>query len=455
MTQRVSRLLSATAVASAMMFVQGCTPAQPSGGAGGQRSGAGISGAGTGGTANGSGGSASGGDVGTGGVLGSSGSTGTGGSSATGGSTGGDSNLGHGGAAAGSGGASSGSGGTGAGGRGFGGLGLPDPGSEGDGDSQVGPTYTTQSDLTDRGAPKGKEFQFTLTSKIFDGKDPTVTRKPVVLDRTISVYVPAQFKDSMPAPVVVIGDGPGPNFSTGWSSPEYDLTKRALDNLTIATDMKRRIPPFIVVAVENGGSDSIGSERGLEYDTVSDRYARFIDTEVLPAVQNNASIKAAFPNLKLTTNPSGRAAMGCSSGSAAAFTMGWFRPDLFGRIIIYSPTLVAQQNPRAPEAAMYPLGAWEYHSSMELIKNDTMMREKFLRIFLAVDENDNGSTAPESDHHNWVIANQRTAAALKAKDYHYKFVLGLGQGHCAAKVKAATLADALIWAWRGYQPTEN
>jgi enterochelin esterase-like enzyme len=430
------------------MFVQGCTPAQQTGGAGGrQPGGAGISGAGTGGTANGSGGSASGGDVGTGGVPGRGGSTDTGGSSATGG--------GHGGTAVGSGGASSGPIVTGAGGRGLGGLGLPDPGSEGDGDSQVGPTYTTQPDLTDRGAPKGKEFQFTLTSKIFDGNDPTVTRKPVVLDRTVSVYIPAQFKDSMPAPVAVIGDGPGRNFSSGWSSPEYDLTKRALDNLTIATDMKRRIPPFIVVSVENGGSDSIGSERGLEYDTVSDRYARFIDTEVLPAVQNNASIKAAFPNLKITTNPSGRAAMGCSSGSAAAFTMGWFRPDLFGRIIIYSPTLVAQQNPRAPEAMTYPLGAWEYHSSMELIKNDTMMREKFLRIFLAVDENDNGSTAPESGHHNWVMANQRTAAALKAKGYHYKFVLGLGQGHCAAKVKAATLADALIWAWRGYQPTEN
>ena len=147
--------------------------------------------------------------------------------------------------------------------------------------------------------------------------------------------------------------------------------------------------------------------------------------------------------------------MGCSSGPAAAFTLGWFRPDLFGRIIIYSPTLVAQQNPRAPEAAMYPLGAWEYHSSMELIKNDTRMRKKFLWILLAVDENDNCSTAPESGHHNGVIANQRTAAALKAKGYHYKFVLGLGQGHCAAKVKAATLADALIWAWRGYQPTEN
>jgi iron(III)-enterobactin esterase len=407
-------------------------------------------GAGTGGAAGwsgASGGSDNGGGIGAGGVLASGGTPETAGSSTTGGSTGGGGSSGQGG------GAPLGSGGSSAGGPGPGDL--PDAGSEGDGDSEVGPSYTTQPDLTDRGAPKGKEFQFTLTSKIFDGKDPTVTRTPVILTRTINVYVPAQFKDSTPAPVVVIGDGPAPNYSENWSEEEYDMTKRALDNLTIATDIKRRIPPFIAVSVQNGGSDSIGSERGLEYDTVSDRYARFIDTEVLPAVQNNASIKAAFPNLKITTNPSGRGAMGCSSGSAAAFTMGWFRPDLFGRIVIYSPTLVAQQNPKAPEAAMYPLGAWEYHSSKELIKNDTMMREKLLRIFLAVSENDNGSTAPESGHHNWVIANQRTAAALKAKGYHYKFVVGLGQGHCSTKVKAATLADALIWAWGGYQPTEN
>jgi enterochelin esterase-like enzyme len=188
---------------------------------------------------------------------------------------------------------------------------------------------------------------------------------------------------------------------------------------------------------------------------MSDRYARFIDTEVLPAVQNNASIKAAYPNLKITTNPSGRGALGCSSGAAAALTMGWFRPDRFGRLVTYSGTLVALQDPKAPEAAMYPLGAWEYHSSKELIKNDAMMREKLLRIFLNVNERDNGASSPESGHRNWVIANQKTAAALKAKGFHYKYVFGRGKGHCDRSVKAATLADALIWVWRGYQPTEN
>ena len=49
------------------------------------------------------------------------------------------------------------------------------------------------------------------------------------------------------------------------------------------------------------------------------------------------------------------------------------------------------------------------------------------------------------------MAGMRTAAALKAKGFHYKFVEGLGAGHCAGQVQSATLADALVWVWRGYQ----
>ena len=43
--------------------------------------------------------------------------------------------------------------------------------------------------------------------------------------------------------------------------------------------------------------------------------------------------------------------MGCSSGGAAALTMGWFRPDLFRRLITYSGTFVDQQDDDAPEEA--------------------------------------------------------------------------------------------------------
>jgi len=319
-------------------------------------------------------------------------------------------------------------------------TGLPDPGSDGDGDSTVGPTYTTQPDLGSKGNPRGKTFTYSVTSKIFDGTDPTLTKTPVAVTRTIQAYVPAMYKDGTPAPVLIIQDGPGP----------LSQVTNALDNLTPSTDPARKLPPFIVIAVPPGGNDSIGSERGLEYDTLSDRYARYITQEVMPALQ--VSAKATYPNLTFDPRATGRAALGCSSGGAAAFTMAWFRPDLFSRVIAYSATLVAQQDPKAPESAMYPHGAWDYHSDLELIKNDTMGREKLLRVFHNANEMDLGATDAASGRHNWLLAGMRTAAALKAKGFHYKFVEGLGVGHCDGQVQSATLADALLWVWRGYQP---
>ena len=333
-------------------------------------------------------------------------------------------------------------GGTAAGGAAAGGA-AADVGSEGDGDSKLGPSYTNQKELTNQGKPAGKSFSFAMPlaqSKLFDGKAPTLTR-PASTTRTINVYVPAKYQDGTPAPVLVIQDGPG----------QLTQVARALDNLTVETDATRRLPAFVVVAVANGGDDSIGSERGLEYDTMSDKYARFVETEVFPAVLSDAKIKAAYPGLAFTTDPSGRAALGCSSGAVAAFTMAWFRPDLFSRVIGYSTTLVAQQDPKAAEAATYPDGAWDYHSIKELIKNDAEGREKKLRIFINANENDNGATAAASGMHNWLMGNTRTAAALAAKGFHYKFIEGLGESHCSGAVQSASLADALIWAWRGYQ----
>ena len=428
-----------------------------SAGAGGGAAGAGgnaAGSAGAGGGAAGTGGNAAG-SAGAGATSGSGGAqAGRGGDGGAGGSRGGVSGsagavAGAGGGTAGGGGGATGGGMAGgrggagnAGGSGGQGGGNPDPGNEGDGDFMVGPSYTTQPDLTDRGAPKGKSFQFSMTlanSTIFDGKDTTLDRsKPVNTTRSISVYVPAQYKDGTAAAVLVIQDGPG----------DIGLVKNALDNLTTAQDPARRIPPFVAVAVQNGGNDSKGSERGLEYDTMSDRYARFIHQEVLPAVVSNSMVKAAYPNLKFTEDPQGRATLGCSSGAAAAVTMAWFRPDLFSRVLSYSGTLVDQQDDDAPEEAMFPLGAWEYHSSKALIMNTA---KKDLRIFLNVAENDLGSTDAESTHHNWVMANQRTQAALKAKGYHYRYVFARGVGHCDSRVRSATLADALIWVWRGYQ----
>lgn len=307
----------------------------------------------------------------------------------------------------------------------------------------VGPEYQIDPALTDQGRPKGRQFEFSLPlaeSRIFRGDDPTLepAKKPVRKERRIFVYIPATYRNGTAAPVLVVHDGPGP----------LSLIRNALDNLIApATERVRRLPAFVVVAVENGGSDSKNSQRGLEYDTMSDRLARFIDGEVLPAVTQNPEIRAAFPKFSLTRDPEGRAVMGCSSGGAAALTMAWFRPDLFRRVIAYSGTFVDQQDDDAPEEAMFPFGAWEYHSSKRLIETTD---RKPLRIFTHVSENDNGAKNPEESHRNWVMAGERTAAALKSKGYPYRYVFSRASGHCESKIYEQTLADTLVWIWQGY-----
>jgi enterochelin esterase family protein len=317
-----------------------------------------------------------------------------------------------------------------------------EPGNEGDGKFTIGPEYKIDPDLTDRGNAKGKSFEFTMPlsdSKIFPGTDSTLQpeKKQVRKERKIFVYVPAAYKDGTKAPFLIIHDGPG----------QLKLVRNALDNLTISKDANRKLPAFVAIAVENGGNDGKKSERGLEYDTMSDRLARFIHDEVLPAVLTTPEIKAAYPKLAFTENPWGHAVIGCSSGGAAAMTMGWFRPDWFRRIIAYSGTFVAQQDDDAPEEAKFALGAWNYHSGMKLIENSP---KKPLRIFTHVSENDLRPNDAEETHHNWVMAGKRTEAALEAKGYHHRFVFSMATRHCDGRVFEQTLADTLVWIWRGY-----
>lgn len=317
------------------------------------------------------------------------------------------------------------------------------PGTEGNGNYVVGPEYQLDPDLKDNGNPKGKYFEFKMKladSKIFRGDDSTLDpKKDIRKERRIFVYVPAAYKDGTKAPILVMHDGPS----------HMNLVRNALDNLTISKDPNKKLPAFIAISVENGGNDSKGSQRGLEYDTMSDRLARFVNDEVLPAVLSNPEIRAAYPDIAFTDNPWGRAVMGCSSGGAAALTMGWFRPDLFRRLITYSGTFVDQQDDDAAEEAQYPLGAWEYHSSMDLIGKS---EKKPLRIFTHVADKDLRANDPEESYHNWVMANERTAAVLKAKNYDYRYVFSKNSGHCDKRVFEHTLADTLAWMWRGYQP---
>jgi hypothetical protein len=102
----------------------------------------------------------------------------------------------------------------------------------------------------------------------------------------------------------------------------------------------------------------------------------------------------------------------------------------------------------APEESKYPLGAWEYHSGMKLIETSEL---KPLRIFTHVSENDNRANDPEETYHNWVMAGMRTNVALYQKGYHHRYVFSKKTGHCDKRVFEHTLADTLVWLWRGWE----
>ena len=176
-----------------------------------------------------------------------------------------------------------------------------------------------------------------------------------------------------------------------------DVLPTVLDNMIAA----KRLPVMVAVMINSGGGDSLGSQRGLEYDTLDDFYCKFIESEVLPLISEKF-------NIRFTNDPEGRATMGGSSGAAAAFTMAWSHPELYRRVLSYSGTYVNQQFPVSRKT---PLGAWEYHEN--LIKRS---RKKPIRIWLHVSEKDNGWDRDEASYHNWVMANERTAAAAAEQD---------------------------------------
>jgi iron(III)-enterobactin esterase len=169
---------------------------------------------------------------------------------------------------------------------------------------------------------------------------------------------------------------------------------------------------------------------------MSGQYAEFVETEVLPLVEAKCGVK-------LTKDPDGRAAMGCSSGAACAMIMAWYRPDLYHRVLSYSGTYVNQQWPHNPET---PGGAWEFHRT--LIPNSEV---KPIRIWMHVGDRDLlDPNVMRDDMHDWVLANELMAAALAAKGYHYQFVFARNAGHCDGDVKQQTLPEALEYVWQGY-----
>jgi hypothetical protein len=322
---------------------------------------------------------------------------------------------------------------------------LPDgtvPPPDADGNFIIGPTHNPAPEMTvQEGVPHGTVHNFTMSSadsRIYPGiardagtfgavdpADPArlvvTTSHPGPYTRRVAVYVPSQYVPGTAAPFIVGADGPDQALFT------------ALDNLIA----QKRVPAMIAISIGNGSGDAQGSQRGLEYDTMSGRYAEFVETEVLPLVEKQY-------NVTLTKDPDGRATMGGSSGGSAALIMAWYHPELYHRVLTYSGTYVNQQWPHSNET---PHGAWEFHE--RLIPNSPA---RPIRIWMEVGDRDLLNPNVMRDNmHDWVVANENMARVLAAKGYHYQFVFARNAGHTDRTVKLQTLPEALEWLWKGYR----
>ncbi len=310
-----------------------------------------------------------------------------------------------------------------------------------DGNFVLGPTHNPAPEsVVQENIPQGAVFTFNMESadsKLYPGiareanthgtADPTdaakmivTTSHPAPYTRHVSVFVPKQYVPGTTAPFIVGADGPDPALFT------------VLNNLIA----QNRVPVMIAISIGNGSGDAQGSERGLEYDTMSGRYAEFVETEVLPRVEKET-------NVKVTKDPDGRATMGGSSGGSCALIMAWYHPELYHRVLTYSGTYVNQQWPSNPQS---PHGAWEFHE--HLIPNSPT---KPIRLWMEVGDRD--LLNPNSMHdnmHDWVLANENMAKVLAAKGYHYQFIFAQNAGHTDRAVKLQTLPEALEYLWQDY-----
>ncbi len=270
-----------------------------------------------------------------------------------------------------------------------------------DGDERyvLGPDSTVQP-----GVPAGTVTERVWRSEIFPG---TLRRW--------WTYVPALYDPDQPAAVIVFQDG------HAYVDPQGQFRATVvMDNLIAAG----KIPVCIGIFIDPGHvSDQLPESAGwrptpenrsFEYDTLSDQYARFLLEEILPEVARE---------YRISDDPNRRAIAGISSGGICAFTVAWERPDAFRKVLSHVGSFV---NIRGGH--VYPA----------LIRKEEL---RPLRVFLQ-----GGSGDLDNQHGNWPLANQQMAAALRFRDYDYRFEFGTG-GH-NGRHGGAILPESLEWLWR-------
>lgn len=283
------------------------------------------------------------------------------------------------------------------------------------------------------GVPSGTlSEKLVHTSKLYDG-----------MKSEYWIYVPAQYDSKTPAALMVFQDGQGYIDRNG-----HNPALNAIDNLIA----QKKIPVMICVFISPGDiTDSPGtptyafvkafsdkwsrtlkdSMRSTLYDTVSDRYPRFLRDEIVAEVEAKYNIrKDAYS----------RAITGLSSGGICAFNAAWQLPDQFSRVITWIGSFASIQ---WKEDANNSDGGQDYP--------EKILREQKRNIRVWMQD---GSNDQENIHYgSWPLSNLRMVNALKIRSYDFHFSFGKGThntGHGAAEFPAE-----MVWLWRDYNAAKT
>ena len=265
-------------------------------------------------------------------------------------------------------------------------------------------SYTLGPDsLPQEGVPKGTVTKHQWkTSNVYAGTT-----------RDYWIYVPAQYTKDTPACVMVFQDG-----GSYVSEKGNFRTPIVFDNLIHKEEMPVTIGIFINPGVFTPIKEGTKPKRNrsVEYDTLSDAYARFIIEEILPEVGKSYN---------LIDTAQGRGICGISSGGICAFTVAWERPDAFHKVISHVGSFT---NIRGGHA--YP--------SMIRLED-----KRNIRTYLQA-----GNRDLNNRWGSWPLGNLQMATALGFSGYDHKFVMGT-EGH-NGKHGGAILPEMLRWTWRDY-----
>jgi enterochelin esterase-like enzyme len=270
------------------------------------------------------------------------------------------------------------------------------------------------------------------TSKIYDG-----------MKSEYWIYVPAQYDPKVPAALMVFQDG-GWYTNRNGDNPELNV----IDNLIA----QKKIPVMICVFINPGDiADSPGtptynfvkaytdkwkrtlkdSMRSTLYDTVSDRYARFLRDEVIAEVAAKYNIRKDAYSHAIT---------GLSSGGICSFNAAWQMPDEFSRVISWIGSFTSiqwKEDPALPDGGQ------------DVAEKVLREQKRNIRVWLQ-----DGSSDMEQDRYgSWPMANIRMANALKLKDYDFHFSFGKGTHNSGQG--AAEFPAEMIWLWRDYDPSKT